>query len=166
MRYLKTKTLSKYSVADNTLKANQYGRYVMDGVGGLRLPKGTTSERPAEGSVDTPGGMNGLIRYNTTTHELECFIMGVWETVKAPGALAIKKQTLGPGNFIDTVFGPLIQDPPNPNNILVFVENVFQISETNYELLYNYQGSGFTYIQFEEPIPIGKYITILFGFAN
>lgn len=166
MRYLKTKTLSRYGVSDNVFKANQYGRYVMDGTGGLRLPKGTTEQRPNESTVDTVGGMNGLIRYNTSTHELEAFIMGVWETVKAPGALAIKKQTIGPGNFIDTVFGPLEQDPPSPNNILVFVENVFQISDTNFTLLYNYQGSGSTYIQFEEPIPIGKYITIFFGFAN
>ena len=166
MRFLKQKTLSKYSPSDNALFTNHYGRAVMDLTGGLRLPKGTTAERPQTSGVRNPNGANGFIRYNTTTNSIEAYIDGVWEVVRAPGATTITKQTLGPGDEIETTFGPLSQIPSSENNILVFVENVFQISDTNYNLVDNYLGSGNTYIVFTSPIPLGKYVTIYFGFAN
>lgn len=166
MRFLKQKTLSKYSPSDNALFTNHYGRAVMDLTGGLRLPKGSTSQRPQLSGVRNPNGANGFIRYNTTTNSIEAYIDGVWEVVRAPGATAITKQTLGPGDEVQTTFGPLSQIPSSENNILVFVENVFQISDTNYNLVDNYLGSGNTYIVFTSPIPLGKYVTIYFGFAN
>jgi hypothetical protein len=138
----------------------------MDLTGGLRIPKGTTAERPQLSGVRNPNGANGFIRYNTTTNSIEAYIDGVWEVVRAPGATAITKQTLGPGDEIQTTFGPLVQIPSSENNIMVYVENVFQISDTNYNLVDNYLGSGNTYIVFTSPIPFGKYITIYFGFAN
>ncbi len=166
MRFLKQKTLSKYSPSDNALFTNHYGRAVMDLTGGLRLPKGTTAERPQTSGVRNSNGANGFIRYNTTTNSIEAYIDGVWEVVRAPGATTITKQTLGPGDEVETTFGPLSQIPSSENNILVFVENVFQISDTNYNLVDNYLGSGNTYIVFTSPIPLGKYVTIYFGFAN
>jgi hypothetical protein len=166
MRFLKQKTLSKYSPSDNSLFTNQYGRAVMDLTGGLRLPKGPTSARPQTSGVRNGNGANGFIRYNTTTNSIEAYIDGVWEVVRAPGATAITKQTLGPGDYVETIFGPLDQNPSSENNILVLVENVFQISDTNYNLLYNYLGSGDTYIEFTEAVPLDKNITIYFGFAN
>jgi len=166
MRFLKQKTLSKYSPSDNTLFTNHYGRAIMDLTGGLRLPKGTTAQRPQLSGVRTPEGANGFLRYNTTTNSIEAYIDGVWEVVKAPGATSITKQTLGPGDAVQTTFGPLSQIPSSDNNILVFVENVFQISVTNYNLVNNYLGSGNTFIVFTSPVPLGKYITIYFGFAN
>jgi hypothetical protein len=166
MRFLKQKTLSKYSPSDNTLFTNQYGRAVMDLTGGLRLPKGTTAERPNVLGVRNPNGPSGFIRYNTDTNSIEAYIDGVWEVVRAPGPTSITKQTLGPGDEVETTFGPLSQIPSSANNILVFVENVFQISETNYTLADNYLGSGDTYIVFTSPIPLDKYVTVYFGFAN
>ncbi len=166
MRFLKQKTLSKYSPSDNTLFTNHYGRAVMDLTGGLRLPKGSTSQRPQLSGVRNPNGANGFIRYNTTTNSIEAYIDGVWEVVRAPGATSITKQTLGPGDEVQTTFGPLSQIPSSENNILVYVENVFQISDTNYNLVDNYLGSGNTYIVFTSPVPLGKFITIYFGFAN
>lgn len=166
MRFLKQKTLSKYSPSDNSLFTNHYGRAVMDLSGGLRLPKGTTIERPQTSGVRNGNGANGFIRYNTDTNSLEAYIDGVWEVVRAPGATTITKQTLGPGDDVETTFGPLDIEPSSENNILVFVENVFQISDTNYNLDYNYLGSGDTYIQFTSPVPLDKYVTIYFGFAN
>lgn len=166
MRFLKQKTISKYSPSDNTLFTNHYGRAVMDLTGGLRLPKGSTAQRPQLSGVRNPNGANGFIRYNTTTNSIEAYIDGVWEVVRAPGATTITKQTLGPGDATETTFGPLTQIPSSENNILVFVENVFQISDTNYNLVDNYLGSGNTYIVFTSPIPLGKYVTIYFGFAN
>lgn len=166
MRFLKQKTLSKYSPSDQTLFANHYGRAVMEITGGLRLPKGTTAQRPQLSGVRTTGGANGFMRYNTTTNSIEAYVDGVWEVVRAPGATAITKQTLGPGNEVQTTFGPLTKIPNSENNILVFVENVFQISDTNYNLVDNYLGSGNTYIVFTSSVPLDKYITIYFGYAD
>jgi hypothetical protein len=102
MRFLKQKTLSKYSPSDQTLFANQYGRAVMEITGGLRIPKGTTAQRPQLSGVRTTGGANGFIRYNTTTNSIEAYIDNVWEVVRAPGATAITKQTIEGANGIET----------------------------------------------------------------
>jgi hypothetical protein len=165
MKFLKQQNLNKFNPSDQRLFLNQYGRAVLGLTGGLRLPQGTTAQRPQTTSVRYPGDSSefadGTIRYNIDTNSLEALIAGVWEVVRAPGATTITKQTLGPGNNIDVTFGPLTQTPSSADNILVFVENVFQISTTNYTLT-----SGNTYITFTSPVPLGKYVTIYFGFAN
>lgn len=179
MKFLKQKNISRYTVNDNTLIANYYGRAVMDLTGGLRLPKGTTAQRPQLSSVRTPNGANGYIRYNTSTNSLEAYIDGVWEVVRAPGATSITKQEIGPGDYSETLFGPLSQIPASADNILVFVENVFQISTTNFTLVQNpagtpvaafYSGAGSYptgwYLQFTSAVPLDKYVTVYFGFAN
>jgi len=166
MKFLKQKTISRYSPSDNTLFTNHYGRAVMDLTGALRLPKGNTDDRPDLSGVRTPGGPNGYIRYNTDTNSVEAYVAGVWEIVTAPGTTGITKQTLGPGDDVLTRFGPLSLIPASENSILVFVENVFQISDTNFNVLYNYLGSGNAYIEFTSPVPYDKYITIYFGFTS
>lgn len=165
MKFLKQKNISKYSVTDQTLFTNHFGRAVMGLTGGLRLPQGTTAQRPNTSGVRYPGDASefadGTIRYNLDTNSLEALIAGVWEVVRAPGATTITKQTLGPGNNIDVNFGPLTLTPSSPDNIIVLVENVMQISTTNYTLT-----SGNTVITFTSPVPLGKYVTVYFGFAN
>jgi hypothetical protein len=173
MKFLKQKNISKFSINDNTLFANQYGRAIMDLTGALRLPKGSTSQRPELTGVRIPNGPNGYIRYNTSIDSvtgaqigLEALIDGYWEIIRAPGAATITKQTLGPGDDVETTFGPLLITPDADDNILVLVENVFQISVTNFNLSYNYSGSGDTYIEFTSPVPLDKNVTIYFGFSN
>ena len=165
MKFLKQKNISKYSITDQTLFTNHFGRAVMGLSGGLRLPQGTTAQRPQTSGVRYPGNASefadGTIRYNLDTNSLEALIAGVWEVVRAPGATTITKQTLGPGNAIDVTFGPLTLTPSSADNIIVLVENVMQISTTNYTLT-----SGNTYITFTSPVPLGKFVTIYFGFAN
>jgi hypothetical protein len=165
MKFLKQKNISKYSVTDQTLFTNHFGRAVMGLTGGLRLPQGTTAQRPNTSGVRYPGDASefadGTIRYNLDTNSLEALIAGVWEVVRAPGATTITKQTLGPGNNIDVNFGPLTLTPSSPDNIIVLVENVMQISTTNYTLT-----SGNTVITFTSPVPLGKYVTVYFGYAN
>jgi hypothetical protein len=165
MKFLKQKNISKYSLTDQTLFTNHYGRAVMGLSGGLRLPQGTTAQRPQTSGVRYPGNASefadGTIRYNLDTNSLEALIAGVWEVVRAPGATTITKQTLGPGNNVDVAFGPLTLTPSSADNIIVLVENVMQISTTNYTLT-----SGNTVITFTSPVPLGKYVTIYFGFAN
>lgn len=171
MKFLKQKNISRFSISDNTFFTNHYGRAVMDLTGGLRLPKGTTAQRPqgtvpGDADVRTPNGPNGYMRYNTDTNSVEAYIAGNWQVVTAPSASTISKQTLGPGDYATTIFGPLDQEPTQDEGILVFVENVFQINDTNFTVLYNYLGSGDAYLQFNSPVPLDKYITIYFGFAQ
>jgi hypothetical protein len=107
------------------------------------VPKGTTAERPdvtsvrqpAEGNLTYPA--NGYLRFNTDTNSFEGYINGVWETMAAPSASAITKQTMGPGDSTSILFGPLVITPLSADNLLVFVENVFQISTTNFVTIQN-----------------------------
>jgi hypothetical protein len=165
MKFLKQKNISKYSITDQTLFTNHYGRAVMGLSGGLRLPQGTTAQRPNTSGVRYPGDASefadGTIRYNLDTNSLEALIAGVWEVVRAPGATTITKQTLGPGDGSAVAFGPLTLTPSSENNIIVLVENVMQIGTTNYTLT-----SSNTYITFTSAVPLGKFVTIYFGFAN
>ena len=171
MKFLKTKNISKFSINDRSLIAYPNGngpgnRVVVNAKGGLMLPKGTTSERPQLTGVRQPTDANGTIRYNTTTSSIEAYVGGAWEVVRAPGAASITKQTLGPGDEIQTIFGPLSSVPSADDNIIVLVENVMQISVTNYNVLYNYLGSGNAYIEFTSPVPFGKDVIVYFGFVN
>jgi hypothetical protein len=186
MKFLKQKTLSKFSPSDQTLFSNQYGRVVMGAVGGLRLPQGTTAQRPNTSGVRYPGGVSGsefadgMIRYNLDTNSLEALIAGVWEIVRAPGATSITKQTLGPANGTETTFGPLLTVPTgtsyqaSDNNILVLIENVFQIGDgTNFDVVQNPAGKAAGwYVQFTSAVPASGvggapvYVTVFYGYAD
>ena len=145
MRFLKQKTLSQYSAADDALMiydnrdlathTQNGGRAVMDITGALRLPKGTTNQRPKLTGVRTPNGPNGYIRYNTTTNSIEAYIDGIWEVVKKSGASAIQVSRL-PANGTETTFGPLSANADyrtsytnSDFNLLVLVDNVMQIGD-------------------------------------
>ena len=161
MRFLKQKTLSQYSAADDALMiydnrdiathTNNGGRAVMDITGALRLPKGTTDQRPKLTGVRTPNGPNGYIRYNTTTNSVEAYIDGIWEVVKKSGGSAIQVSRLA-ANGTETTFGPLSANVDyrtsytnNPNgdyNLIVLVDNVMQIGRTvNYVVTLRQSGS-------------------------
>jgi hypothetical protein len=157
MRFLKQKTLSQYSAADDALMiydnrdlsthTQNGGRAVMDITGALRLPKGTTGQRPKLSGVRTPSGPNGYIRYNTTTNSIEGYIDSAWEVIRAPGASAIQVSRL-PANGTETTFGPLNSAyassySVSDYNLLVLVDNVIQIgARVNYKLV-QYNGSIF-----------------------
>jgi hypothetical protein len=188
MKFLKSQNTSRYGLVDNAFRVNPYGRYIMDGTGALRLPKGTTAQRPQLSNVSTPNGANGYIRYNTTLDSLtglpiglEAYIDGVWEVVRGAGTGTIRKQSIGPGNYDEIYFGPLERPVSSIDNILVFVENVFQISETNFTLVEDPPGVAQAtygsivegdpypagqYLRFESAVPLDKLVTVYFGFAN
>jgi hypothetical protein len=184
MKYLKTKNISKFSISDDSFVATSSGRYVMDGTGAVRIPKGTALQRP-----DVAAGVHnepyGYLRYNTDTNSIEAYIyntetlVGEWETIKASSSRSIVKQTLGPGDATETDFGPLtfpvadsgltttgelatVYDYP----IVVLVENVIQISDDNYTMDFDYNGSGETWIIFASAVDLGKNITIYYGLGN
>jgi hypothetical protein len=196
MKFLKQKNISKFSISDNTLFANHYGRAVMDLTGGLRVPKGTTAQRPQLSNVRTPNGPNGYIRYNTTTNALEAYINGVWEVVRASGATAIQVSRFA-ANGTETTFGPLnaayvTNYTASDYNVMILVDNVIQIgAKVNYTVVKRQSGSFVSvsyspfsasgpgtytndeyYIQFADAVPEFSgvstpiYVTVFYGYGN
>jgi hypothetical protein len=174
MKYLKTGVISDYGSSRQFI-VNPYGRITTNSTNSLKLPTGTSLQRPQSQLVS-----NGMIRYNTTLDVLESYMEGSWEIVKKPASVAIVKQTIAGFNE-ETYYGPLTQIPANANNIIVLVENVLQISETNYVLTTDPPGTSpsrldqaypvGTYIRFTGPnpgtfefVPSGIDVTILYGF--
>jgi hypothetical protein len=97
--------------------------------------------------VRQPTDANGTIRYNTTIPALEAYVGGAWVTVASPFAAAITKQTLGPGDGTSIIFGPLnatyaASYAASADNVLVLVENVMQISTTNFTITQNPSSTG------------------------
>ena len=147
MKFLKTKNISQFSINDRALIYYPDGvgpgnRIVVNANGGMMLPKGTTAQRPQLTGVRQPTDANGTIRYNTTISALEAYVGGAWVTVASPFAAAITKQTLGPGDGVSTIFGPLNSTfapsyAASADNVLVLVENVMQISTTNFTINQN-----------------------------
>ena len=152
MKFLKTKNISKFSINDQALIHYPAGngpgnRVVINAKGGLMLPKGTTAQRPQLTSVRQPTDANGTIRYNTTIPAIEAYLGGAWVTVASTFAAAITKQTLGPGDGVATTFGPLnttfaASYAASADNVLVLVENVMQISTTNFTINQNPTSTG------------------------
>jgi hypothetical protein len=163
MKFLKTQNLSKFSIGDNTLIAypsgvtGKYSRVVIDATGGLMLPKGTgdvaysedtpQNQRPRLTGVRQPTDANGTIRYNTTLNVVEAYVGGAWVTVASPLSSAVSKQTLGPGDGTSTIFGPLNSSyatsySASADNVIVLVENVMQISTTNFNINQNPTSTG------------------------
>ena len=196
MKFLKQKNISRFSISDNTLFANHYGRAVMDLTGGLRIPKGTTAERPQLSNVRTPNGPNGYIRYNTTTNAVEAYINGVWEVVRASGATAIQVSRFA-GTGTETTFGPLnsayvTNYTASDYNVMVLIDTVMQIgAKVNYTIVKRQAGSFVSvsyspfsasgpgtytndeyYIQFSAAVPAFGgtgdpiYVTVFYGYGN
>lgn len=118
---------------------------VMDTTNNLLMPTGTTAERPVS-------PINGMIRYNTTTTQVEVYQGGVgpssgnWRSLRFKESTAITQQTLGPGDDVQRHFGPLNPAPPTTTesgasygaqNLLVYIDTVPQIPNTNFVLIQN-----------------------------
>jgi hypothetical protein len=137
MRYIKKLSLSSKSPQDDRLSALQDGRIVTESVVSMEVPAGTTAQR----SSVSGSAYNGMIRYNTTFNEFEIYNYNNpsstrWEFLRTVRQATITPQNLGYGNYNDTIFGPLSYsiDAAKPQNILVFVDNVYQVPTTNYTL--------------------------------
>jgi hypothetical protein len=175
MRLIKAQTTNLRSIVGRGIKYDINDQVILESTNTMLVPKGTTAERPASPT-------DGHIRYNTTTNQLEAYQNTAWRNVRFkepnqnPG---IVQQNLGNGDATETVFGPLASgdaDYPVPaaaQNILVLVENVFQLSTTNYTLEQSVSGSltgpnapyadGW-YIKFTSAPDLAKPITVLHNF--
>lgn len=171
MRYLKKQVLNDTAPTDDRLAIDITNGIVMDTTNNLLLPKGLTGERPVTSLL-------GMIRYNTSNNEVEVFQgtsqgTGVWRALRYKESTQIVVQTLGPGDDVETTFGQLDPTPPSiletgalwsGANLIVLVENVMQVHNTNYQAVLNPPGRSGWYILFDTPVPLGKYITVLHNF--
>jgi len=174
MRLLKAQNTNLRNIYGKGVKYDIDDQVILDSNNVVLIPKGTTAQRPA-----TP--VNGHFRYNTDDDRFEVYESGAWTGVRgvAPVSVGVVQQNLGNGDATETVFGPLASgDPEYPvpiaaTHILVLVENVFQISTTNYTLEQSVSGSltgpnapyadGW-YIKFTSAPDLGKPVTVLHNF--
>ena len=145
MKFLKKSQINFRNVKDDSIAIQIDGEVTMDTPNVLLLPKGTTAERPSTYKL-------GHIRYNTTTNELEVYQGAegrqAWRALRYKESAQIIQQSLGYGNEEEYIFGPLDPAPPTPDlvddksqwtgsNLLVLVENVVQLNNTNYVIIQN-----------------------------
>lgn len=153
MRFLKRHNLNKFRRNDRRVYTDTIGRVEMRTPMTLLLPKGNTGERPKSPE-------NGQIRYNTDTAEIEAYTNGQWRQIRYKESTTIVQQNLGIGDYVQQMFGPLNPVPSAGQNIIVLIENVVQLHQTNYTLV---SATGGLYIYFDQPPP-NKPITVLHNF--
>jgi hypothetical protein len=170
MKFYKRLPLDSKNLQSNTFAVESNGQIVTDTRVSLQLPAGDSQDRPTT-------FQDGQIRYSTDLNEVEVyngsdFGQG-WEIVRTVRPANITVNDLGFGDYEKTVFGPLqystgelYQNFQYPQNILVFVENVFQIPGVNYQLI---QDSGGVSIEFiisgsDTPPPANKKVIALLGY--
>lgn len=138
----------------------------------LKVPVGADADRPAYPAL-------GQMRFNTTNNSVEFYDNGVWKEIRLKEPTPITQQSLGTGDGTETVFGPLNANdtsypvPASAQSALVIVENVLQLSVTNYTLEQSVSGNlagpnspyadGY-YIKFLSAVPNGKAVTVLHNF--
>lgn len=141
MRLIKAQNTNLRNIYGKGVKYDIDDQVIVDSNNVMLLPKGTTAQRPTSPA-------NGHLRYNTSINEFEAYSDGVWRNLryKEPNNdSGIVVQTLGSGDAVEVYFGPLDSQDPDTRytvpaaaqNILVFVENVFQLPTTNYTLYQN-----------------------------
>lgn len=167
MRLIKNQNTNLRNIRGKGVKYDENDQVIMDSKKAVLVPKGETADRPFY-------PFNGYVRYNVETEQLEAYQDDAWRKIRFkepnrdPGIVV---QTLGVGDAIETDFGILNSgdaDYPVPvtaANILVFVENVYQLPNTNYTLVQNPIGkpAGW-YIRFGDPVPFDKPVTVLHNF--
>lgn len=159
----------------------------------LRIPTGTGDPAFTPGTLENerplvPYDRSGLLRYNTSLKALEIYSEERWLQLRAKEPANIVHQFFTPPpavgydpevtyvTGVEKYFGPLIgpqnQPPFTERSIFVYVENVFQIPPQNYRLIEStdiVQGTSAVYLngkylEFTEPVPIGKSVLVIHGF--
>ena len=171
MRFLKShrlnpRQLGRYS---DGINYDASGQIRLESGNSLLVPKGAQASRPFNAE-------EGLIRYNTDEANFEVYQGSVWKPIRFREPITITNQNLGDGDGTETTFGPLNSGdafypvPIAEANVLVFVENVFQLPVSNYSLVQNPSSGPNTpyaagwYIVFGTPVPSGKPVNVLHNF--
>jgi hypothetical protein len=136
MRFLKRQTTNQDAVEGKGIIYDVNGQIVLDSTDMMLVPKGTTADA-------TTSYTEGHIRYNTDTNEFECYQNGSLRKMRFKEPTTIVQQNFGNGDAVITLFGPLDSgdtDYPAPlaaQNVLVFADNVIQLTPTNYTMVQN-----------------------------
>jgi hypothetical protein len=133
MKFYKRQSISNVSPFSNAFAVEADGRIVTNTTVEMETPSGKTQQRSKTPAL-------GSLRFNTEIGfeggELEVFVRDRWEIVKTNRQAEIVQQTFY-GNYLDTYFGPLSYsylDQDKPQNVQIYIENVYQIPENNYVL--------------------------------
>lgn len=139
MRFLRNLNLNSKAPGDKRLAITHGDEVQFNTSRSLLLPSG-----PDAGRASSP--VAGMMRLNTTSGQVEVYQGGTWRSLRFKESSSIVLQNLGLGNGINTLFGPLNPAPPTTvqsgstwsgANLMVYVENVFQIFNTNYLIAQN-----------------------------
>ena len=147
MKFLKTKNISKFSISDRTFIVNPYGRITTNSTNSLQIPVGTEAEKP-QTSLSREGMMRmntGALGVNVGTAQFEIYQAGAWRPVKFKVPSQVTYSTPVTANDIETLF---YIDPQPPATIedgnawtgaqlMVYVENVFQLYNQNFVVVEN-----------------------------
>lgn len=139
MKYYKRQPINRQNPMSDAFAVEADGRIITNTGRSLEIPDGPASSRPAT-------GVNGMIRYNTDVQTFEGYINGAWQLLLANTQATVTQQIFENGDYADTIFGPLAYDIDinKPENIFVYVENVPQIANLNYTLVYGTTTSSYT----------------------
>ncbi len=139
MKFYKRKAIDSHNPQDDSFAVEADGRLISDSTQSFKLPGGTVAQRPTNTTL-------GQVRYNTQLFDLETFVRTTWERIRTVRPAKITVQNLGSGNYYSNLFGPLNSTyfpsygatyGGSAANIQVYVDNVYQIPFTNYDLTTN-----------------------------
>lgn len=137
MRFIKKLSLDRKIPEGNRFSVQSDNRIDTNTKVSLQLPAGEKLDRPL-----IP--VDGMIRYNSDLKEFEVYNSlnpgpHPWEILRTVRQSNITMQNLGQGNYSDTIFGPLSYDVSlsKPQNIFVYVDNVYQLPVVDYSLTSN-----------------------------
>jgi hypothetical protein len=165
MKFLKKLQLAKKNLTDDRIAVDANSLVYFESTNAMKLPIGTTNQQPGQSENTITSPANGMVRYNSSTNQLEAYQNSAWRNVRFKEATTITQQTAGTGDGAETKFGPLSPVPTAAQNVLVLVENVMQVATTNYTLVQNPGGyAAGWYISFTSAVPLGKPVTVLHGF--
>jgi hypothetical protein len=139
MKFYKRQSIDSHNPQDDKFAVEADGRLISDSTESFKLPGGTNAQRPLVTE-------SGQVRHNTSIEDLETLVRTTWERIRTVRPANITVQNLGSGNYYSNIFGPLNESysqsydsaySGGPANIQVYVDNVFQIPFTNYDLTVN-----------------------------
>lgn len=139
MRFLRNINLNPKAPHDQRLVITKGDEVQFNTQYSLKLPSGDTSQRAASPTA-------GMIRLNTDTNQVEVYQSNSWRSLRFKESGVVALQNLGNGDGISTLYGPLNPAPPaitqsgytwTGANLMIYVENVFQIYNTNYLIAQN-----------------------------
>ena len=112
MRIVKKQQINSKLITDPSVSVEANGQVVLGTNYALKVPMGTTAERPAYPE-------NGQMRYNTESNEFEFYVNNAWEDARTMRPNTITVQNLGTGDATNQEFGPLNPTPATAANVLV-----------------------------------------------